>query len=489
MLDRVCPFQGPVAAPDTVSSMVVRLPRGPGGELSAGGGGLPRLGSGRFGRPPVAVPAPRAPARPPAGGGGERTMEFDAILDLPPPPGGGAPADEPSDLAFPELTQVEDALLERASRTGEFEPIDRSEMPTSAGELPATRTSDAEGILLSSDTNASTEGKPFLEPQVGGFLGEFELTDVLGQGGMGVVFRCVHAQSRDVYAIKVLRVREGAATDQRRERFRREVEAMQRLQHPGIIAVHGYGRDGPFDWYVMDYVEGQDLSALLRDGALDMAAKVEVFDRICAAVGHSHAQAVVHRDLKPQNVLVGDDRTLVKVLDFGLAKILDSEIGLTHTGSALGTPYYMSPEQVADPTRVGPPSDVFALGIILYEMISGQRPFVGHSAGEVGNKILTQDPPLPSRFNPDVHGDLDAICMKALEKNPERRYGSAEALRADLERHRSGKGVRGPSSLDSVRTKMERHREGLVMGIAIATAVFLVVAGVGGAALYFLQFK
>ncbi|RMG07816.1 MAG: serine/threonine protein kinase [Planctomycetota bacterium] len=318
------------------------------------------------------------------------------------------------------------------------------------------------------------EESPFLEPKVGGYLGEFELLEVLGQGGMGVVFKVRHQGTNDLYALKVLRVRRGAQTETRRKRFRTEVQAMQRLRHENIVGVHGYGRDGPFDWYVMDYVEGKDLSTLLKAQALSSEQRLRVFAQVTRALVHAHKRGVIHRDLKPQNVLV-DSELRVSILDFGLAKLLDDEDGMTHTGSALGTPFYMSPEQIADPRNVGPPADVFALGVMLYEMMTGRRPFTGHSAGEVGNKILTVDPPKPSRVNPEVHPNIDAICAKAMEKNPERRYASAEGLLKDLTLHQKGKSLRQESRLAGLRKWVERNRSGFVGGLAAAVVLLALI--------------
>jgi tRNA A-37 threonylcarbamoyl transferase component Bud32 len=318
---------------------------------------------------------------------------------------------------------------------------------------------------------------PFLEPKVGGFMGEFELLEILGQGGMGVVFKVRHQGTNAIYALKVLRVRRGARTETRRKRFRTEVQAMQRLKHPNVVSVHGYGRDGPFDWYVMDYIEGKDLSTLLKANALSPPQQLDVYRQLCEAIVHAHGRNVVHRDLKPQNVLVDPDMGIF-ILDFGLAKILDDDEGMTHTGSALGTPFYMSPEQISNPRSVGPPADVFALGVILYELTTGQRPFTGHSAGEVGNKILTVDPPKPSKLNSKLHPNIDTLVFKALEKTPERRYKSAEELLKDLTLHLAGKKLGGESEfVAKARRWFERNRSGFMggLGVAILLIVFLVL--------------
>ncbi len=364
---------------------------------------------------------------------------------------------------------------------GDYNPIDTSGDPEWA--VQSTPSFDSGSHL--SDTgdafwkseSGEEDRSPFLEPKIGGFMGEFELLEILGQGGMGVVFKVRHQGTNATYALKVLRVRRGARTETRRKRFRTEVQAMQRLKHPNVVAVHGYGRDGPFDWYVMDYIEGKDLSTLLKANALSQAQRLDVYKQLCEAIVHAHDRNVVHRDLKPQNVLVDPDMRIY-ILDFGLAKILDDEDGMTHTGSALGTPFYMSPEQISNPRSVGPPADVFALGVILYEMTTGERPFIGHSAGEVGNKILTVDPPKPSKLNTQLHANIDIIVFKAIEKTPERRYKSAVDLLGDINLHLAGKKLGGESQfVASFRRWFEKNRSGFMggLGVAVLLLIFLVL--------------
>jgi serine/threonine-protein kinase len=229
----------------------------------------------------------------------------------------------------------------------------------------------------------------------------------------------------------------------------------------------------------MDYVEGKELSMLLKAEALNEEQKLTVFAQICEAIVHAHDRGVVHRDLKPQNVLVDQDMRIY-ILDFGLAKLLDDEDGMTHTGSALGTPFYMSPEQIANPRSVGAPADLFALGVILYEMTTGRRPFTGHSAGEVGNKILTVDPPPPSKLNPSIPPNIDIIVGKALEKGLDRRYPSATALLEDFRKHQEGKSLGGQSQLaKQIRRWYERNRSGFVTGLVVALAVVGLLVAIG----------
>jgi predicted Ser/Thr protein kinase len=394
------------------------------------------------------------------------------------------------DLFFPELLEAPKPPAPRGpalpnqhtetARVEAFNPVGNLVASTASGgdsggdSRPDSGGSSAAGdSWISGSTTQAGAPPKFLVPEVGGTLSHYHLDGVIGQGGMGVVFRARHQTTGQVFALKALRVRAGAKTEKRRRRFQREVEAMQRLDHPSIVHVHGHGRDGEFDWYVMDLIEGRDLATIIVDDELDLSARLTIFAKICGGLVHAHDRGVIHRDLKPQNVLITPDNE-VAILDFGLAKILDGQEGLTHTGSALGTPFYMSPEQVADPRNVGPPSDIFALGVLLYELITGQRPFLGQTAGEVGNKILTLDPPKPSKLNPKLSADLDAICLKAMEKAPARRYPSVGALLQQVDAHRAGHRVRGENQLvGGLRRFWERNHKGIMAGVGVASLFFV----------------
>ena len=314
------------------------------------------------------------------------------------------------------------------------------------------------------------------QPQVGERLGDFELTGVLGQGGMGIVFDARRADSPSKrYALKVLQPGEGDHHRARRVRFQREVETLRQLDHPNLVRVYGCGRRDGWDWYAMDYVEGQDLSKLLVEHRLSPQQKLEVFERVCEGMAHAHALRVVHRDLKPSNIRVSSDREEVRVLDFGLAKSEDEAEALTRTGSALGTPFYMAPEQFKNAAHVDARADVWALGVMLYEMMAGKRPFLGATAGEVVEKVLNMEPPRLRQVVPTIHADIEAICVKAMEKDARRRYPSAAELLHDLVQHRKGKGVQGEGAMGDARRWMEKHGTGFVAGVLVASAVWAVV--------------
>jgi serine/threonine protein kinase len=292
-----------------------------------------------------------------------------------------------------------------------------------------------EGDTVTASTARSNEDllPQARKPRAGETLGGYELLEVIGGGGMGIVFKARKADTDALYAVKVLIARDGPAGQRRRERFAREVDALHRLQHRNVVKVHEFGRERSFDWYVMDWIDGRELGDLIGKGLLSLEERLDIFIDVCRGVAHAHLAGVIHRDLKPSNVLI-DAASRVFVVDFGLAKISDStEANLTHDGSSLGTPYYMSPEQLVSPKDVDARADVFSLGVMLYELACSVRPFTGATAVEVSNRILNHPPPPPSRFKKDLPAGLEAMIHKALEKDPASRYQDVDGLRREVE--------------------------------------------------------
>ncbi len=321
---------------------------------------------------------------------------------------------------------------------------------------------------------------PQREPGTGDRLGDYVLQDVLGSGGMGVIFKARRDGGPQPYAVKILLARQGPSGDARRQRFAREVEVLRRLEHPSIVRLHDAGHHGAYDWYAMDFIEGRELGDLLAQGRLSVRQRLDMFVAICRAVAHAHERGVVHRDLKPGNVLI-DPTDGVHVLDFGLAKVVDDDapqdLRLTHDGSSLGTPYYMAPEQLVSPKDVDRRADVFALGVLLYELLAGARPFVGTTAVDVSNKILNLTPPPPSKVGKGVPAALDAVCLKALEKDAAARYQEVDALRRDVDKVRKALQPRDPSAAnggggDAVEW-LSKHRDGVIVGFAAATLLYV----------------
>jgi hypothetical protein len=272
-------------------------------------------------------------------------------------------------------------------------------------------------------------------------FGRFQVRCELGRGGFGIVYLASDPQLGRQVALKVPRP-DVLLTPELRQRFVREGRATAALDHPNVVPVHEAGEIGTLCYLVSAYCPGQTLAAWLKErdraGPRPVpsreAALVEV---LAEAVAHAHSRGVLHRDLKPSNVLLedtGEGKQLVpRVTDFGLAKLLAAEeTGEgTHTGTVMGTPCYMAPEQAVG-GGVGPATDVWALGVILYELLTGRAPFQGATTLETLERVRSQDPPSPRALNPRLDRRLEAICLKCLEKAPARRYASAQALADDL---------------------------------------------------------
>jgi serine/threonine protein kinase len=289
----------------------------------------------------------------------------------------------------------------------------------------------------------------------------YELLEELGRGGMGVVFRARQLSLKRLVALKL--IRDGAlAGPQERARFRIEAEAAARVRHPNVVEIYDAGEHQGRPYFAMEFVEGGGLDKHLAGRPQPPAQAAELLRTLALAVHHAHAEKVVHRDLKPANVLLasggrqppvgasetGDLRPpladlVPKIADFGLAKRLDSECTAgTQDGAVLGTASYMAPEQAAGKTReVGPAVDVYALGAILYECLTGRPPFQGDSWNQTVEQVLHEEPTPPTGLHPGVPRDLETICLKCLEKEPGRRYASAAELADDLGRFLEGKPV------------------------------------------------
>ncbi|MBI2927677.1 MAG: protein kinase [Verrucomicrobia bacterium] len=273
------------------------------------------------------------------------------------------------------------------------------------------------------------DGKETL-PQV---LGGYELLERIGQGGMGVVYRARQLSLGRTVAVKLLPY--GVlATEEKVQRFRTEAEAAGSLQHPNIVGIYEVGVCGDQHFLVMEYVEGPTLAELARGGPLPSGRAARYVQSIAEAVHHAHEHGILHRDLKPSNVLI-DANDQPRITDFGLAKRLESSSELTLTGQVLGSPQYMPPEQAAGrQQQVTRRSDVYALGAILYHLLTGRPPFIGQTLSEILPQVTNDDPLRPRRLNPAVPPDLETVCLKCLEKTPHRRYPTALALAEELGR-------------------------------------------------------
>jgi serine/threonine-protein kinase len=305
----------------------------------------------------------------------------------------------------------------------------------------------------------------------------YEVEAVLGVGGMGVVFRARHLRLKRVVALKMTLA--GAyAGPHERDRFQREAEAVAGLQHPNVVQIHEVAESDGRPFFTMEFVGGGSLAQKLSGHPQPAREAAALVATIAGAVQVAHAAGIVHRDLKPANILLTADGT-PKVGDFGLARRLDGDAGLTRTGAAVGTPSYMAPEQArGDPAAVGPAADVYALGAILYETLTGRPPFKAESAAETLQQVVARDPVAPSRLNHTVPRDLETICLKCLRKVPGRRYGSAAGLAEDLDRFLRGEAIAArPEGAWGRFARRVRRRPGLAAAVAAVTLLALILAG------------
>ena len=261
---------------------------------------------------------------------------------------------------------------------------------------------------------------------------DYELLEEIGRGGMGVVYRARQRSLDRVVAVKVMRPGE-LQFAHALARFQREAQSLARLRHRHIVSVHEVGSAGGHVYYTMDLIEGVPLSRLLERGPLTVARTVRLLRQVASAIAYVHAHGLIHRDLKPANVLVdavGD----AHVVDFGLARDAAASEALTSAGNILGTPQYMAPEQaLGDLDRIGEACDVYALGAILYECLTGRAPFAGQPLVQLVQAVLNEEPRPPRKLNRRVPPDLEIVCLKAMAKAPERRYPTMRALLEDLE--------------------------------------------------------
>src|SRR5881392_3679234 len=266
-----------------------------------------------------------------------------------------------------------------------------------------------------------------------GELGDYELLEEVGRGGQGVVFRARQKSLNRTVAIKVISLGQWARKAHVK-RFRLEAEAAARLEHPGIVPIHEGGeRDGSC-YFSMKFIEGGQLDNAPRRQPMPIRRAVELIVKVARTVHYAHEHRILHRDIKPGNILL-DEKGEPHLTDFGLARLVEADSTVTGTLEVLGTPSYMAPEQAAgNNAAVSSNTDVYGLGAVLYQLLTGQSPFAGGTTYETIRLLLDSEPRPPRLLNPKIDRDLSTICLKCLEKDPKRRYPSALALAEDLER-------------------------------------------------------
>jgi WD40 repeat protein len=275
----------------------------------------------------------------------------------------------------------------------------------------------------------------------GPFIPGYEVLGELGRGGMGVVYRARQLGLNRIVAVKMILAGSHAGASLL-TRFRAEAVTVARLKHPHIVQVYEVGETGGLPYCALEFCDGGSLADRLRDGPLPASEAAQVVEKLAGAMYAAHQAGIVHRDLKPANVLLASDGS-PKITDFGLAKCLDAEDGQTRSGDILGTPSYIAPEQARGSLKeIGPATDVYALGAILYELLTGRPPFKAATLVETLDLVRQTEPAAPRQLQPRVPRDLEIICLKCLRKEPDRRYATARDLAEDLQRFLHGEPIR-----------------------------------------------
>jgi outer membrane protein assembly factor BamB/predicted Ser/Thr protein kinase len=355
-------------------------------------------------------------------------------------------------------------------------PVDAGEQATVAAVAPASPDGPDAATLPPSGVAPGRAGE---RPVVAGY----EVLDELGRGGMGVVYKARQLGLNRLVALKMILAGSHAGPVEL-ARFRAEAEAVARLQHPNIVQVYDVGEQDGRPFFSLEFVEGGSLASRLDGTPLPGRQAAQLVETLARAVHAAHQRGIVHRDLKPGNILLTADGT-PKIADFGLAKQLDREKGQTATGAVLGTPSYMAPEQAgglssdakATGSRIGPAADTYALGAILYELLTGRPPFRAETPLDTILQVLSTEPVPPRLLQPKVPRDLETVCLKCLEKDPVRRDGSAEELADDLKRFLQDEPIRArrPGLRERYVRWARKQRRSVLLAVlaAVASAVLL----------------
>jgi serine/threonine protein kinase len=317
---------------------------------------------------------------------------------------------------------------------------DRDAMELVLGNSHASASIEAAG-----DTTLAGNGREAFSPNLPRRFGNFDLLEEIARGGMGVVYKARQITPQRVVAVKMILAGQLASADDV-DRFYAEAQAAAMLDHPNIIPLFEVGQHEGQHYFSMGYVDGGSLAEQLSSSPLPPREAAVIIRTVSLAVHYAHQRGVIHRDLKPGNILV-DARGLVRVSDFGLARRQFEASSLTATGQLLGTPSYMPPEQVSGQhDLIGPASDVYSLGATLYALITGRPPFQAASTIDTLRQVMEQDPVSPRRLDASLPRDLETITLKCLEKPPARRYSDAQALADELDRFIAGKPIRARRS-------------------------------------------
>jgi len=342
---------------------------------------------------------------------------------------------------------------------------------------PTSRRGSASEVQSSGNRMLTTASSLIRKEGGRQWLEDFEILAELGRGGMGVVYKARHPTD-GVVALKVL-LAGSLASKSQVERFKREAEICARLRHPAIVPIYETGDLDGHPYLTMEYVEGEPLSSYIQKRKLGVREAVLIARDAARGLHYAHSRQVVHRDIKPENIIV-DSQLRPRITDFGLARELDDQERLTRTGALLGTPYYMSPEQASGSKEVGPASDIYSLGVVLFECLTFELPLQSESQVELLDMITRAPAPAPSFFEPTIDPDIDTITLKTLAKRPERRYLDASALADDLDAYLEGEPIlaRPPTKFSLALEWVEQRRSGAVVLGGILAVLALVIGGV-----------
>lgn len=342
----------------------------------------------------------------------------------------------------------------------------------------ALETSRSRQSVPDSPTIESIKPPSVAKPAKQELLDRFEIRNLLGEGTYGKVYRAFDPLLDREVALKIPKFSHDQ--ERRQERFLREAKAAARLRHPNIVGVHESGRIGEHSYIASEFIDGKPLTDLIDSGELTFDETARICVALAEGLAYAHDHGVIHRDIKPGNVLM-DSEGQPQIADFGLAKRLDEDATMTTEGGILGTPAYMPPEQARGQLdQIGPASDQYSLGVILYEMLTGKRPFDGPSH-QIIAKVAGEDPvPAPRSIRSSVPRNLEAICLKSLEKDPDRRYRTTRDLADDLQRWREGRPIRArrASEFEYLVRWCKRNP---VLSLSLAVSGGLILAAIGGA--------
>jgi serine/threonine-protein kinase len=345
--------------------------------------------------------------------------------------------DESADLFEQQLAELVSELTDRAQR-GEQVDLEKvcQQHPQFAHELRylwgTVLVTEAIGSRANWQEVAPNSDTSVWPPQLPFRMGDYQLLEHVGQGGMGIVFRAKQISLGREVAIKMIQ-RNRLNSPEDHQRFLAEAEATARLEHPGIVQVYEVGEFEGTPYFSMQFIRGETLAQRLQNGPLPQRQTALLMAAVSRAIDYAHKQGILHRDIKPSNIILDEGGT-VRVTDFGLAKFFGTNDNLTRTGAILGTPSYMSPEQASGrSSQLGPTSDVYSLGTVLYHLLTGRPPIVADSPLELALKVLEQEPVPPRVLEPKIDRDLEMVVVRCLQKPPDLRYATAGDLADDLE--------------------------------------------------------